>query len=187
MPVHGGHLISFLHHGKVSQSGRLAVAESTGQWSFGLVKEARDWAEKLGLPDPTVTALSAECVGEAVRDAARLEMWESVVSSKYVSVQVKAERYVPEYFFNEEMTNHEQLLWFCYRLGILEFRKRYSKKYKTVKCIYGCDEDDTLEHSFECDENPIELEGESAVEMLEYLKKINSERLKKVGIGIYWI
>ena len=114
-------------------------------------------------------------------------MWESVVSSKYISVEVKAERYIPDYFFDKEMTNNEQLIWFSYRLGILEFRRRYSRKYSSVQCIYGCPEDDTLDHSKQCERNPVKLKGKGDRNMLKYLKELNSERLAKVGVGVYWL
>ena len=114
-------------------------------------------------------------------------MWESVVSSKYIKAPVMAEKTVPEYFFNENMTNNEQLIWFHYRLGILEFRRRFSQKYSSTECIYSCGEQDTLEHSTECLANPVKLRGNSDSEMLEYLKTLHEERLKTVGIGIYWL
>ena len=180
-------LISFLHHGKVGQSGRVAVSESSTDWGFGLVKEARDLAESLGLPDPCEVDLSTEIVGEKIREAARKEMWESVVTSKYIRVEVKTERYIPDYFFDLSLTNHEQLIWFTYRLGLLEFRKRFSKKYDSVKCIYGCDEDDTMEHSVVCEENPVKLKGKTTRHILDYLVELHRERLDEVGIGVYWL
>ena len=180
-------LVSFLHHGKISQSGRIAVSESTSNWKLGLVEEARQWARKLNLPDPTKTNLSAEVIGDHVKEAAREEMWESVVSSRYIRLEVKTENFTPEYFFNTEMTDHEQLLWFSYRLGILEFRRRFRGKYRTVNCIYGCAEDDTLEHSKICKHNPVKLRGQSTGELLSYLKELHSERLSEVGIGLHWL
>ena len=180
-------LVTFLHHGKISQAGRLAVSESKNNIKYGLVEEARQWAVKLNLPDPTEVAISSELIGEAVTEAARSEMWESVVSSKYIKAPVMAEKTVPEYFFNENMTNNEQLIWFHYRLGILEFRRRFSQKYSSTECIYSCGEQDTLEHSTECLANPVKLRGNSDSEMLEYLKSLHEERLKTVGIGIYWL
>ena len=180
-------LISFLHHGKVGQSGQVAVSESSHNWKGGLVQEGRDWAEKLNLPDPAKVPLSTELVGERVREAARWEMWQSVVTSKYIQVEVTTERYIPDYFFMTELTNHEQLIWFSYRLGILEFRKRYSKKYSSVQCIYGCPDDDTLQHSKVCPENPVKFYSEDIHGMLDYLKKLNTERLNKVGVGVYWL
>ena len=166
----------------------MAVSEGVNEWRGGLVAEARKWADRLGLSDPTTAPISTESVSEAVRRAARLEMWESVVSSRYVRVEVRAEKYVPIYFYNNNMTNMEQKIWLCHRLGILEFRKRYSKKYPTTKCIYeDCDEEDTLEHSTVCSENPVKLGGSGGGEMLDYLKRLHSERLKKVGVGVYWL
>ena len=100
---------------------------------------------------------------------------------------MKTENFTPEYFFNTEMTDHEQLLWFSYRLGILEFRRRFRGKYRTVNCIYGCAEDDTLEHSKICKHNPVKLRGQSTGELLSYLKELHSERLSEVGIGLHWL
>ena len=180
-------LVSFLHHGKVSQTGRLAVSESKWQVKYGIVEEARVWAERLKLPNPSEVPLSSETVSEAVWEAARAEMWESVVSSKYIKAPVMAERTTPDYFFDTSMTNHEQMIWFSYRLGILEFRKRYANKYLSSECIYNCGEQDTLEHSIECTINPIKLRGSSDGEMLEYLKNLHDERVKTVGTGIYWL
>ena len=180
-------LVNFLHFGKVSQSGLLAVSESTHKWKVGLVAEARKWAEKLGIQDPANCPVSNETLGEAVRDAARSEMWESVISSKYINIQVRTERGVPNYFYNTNLTNHEQKIWLAYRLGILEFRKRFSRKYPETNCIYGCEDDDTLDHSIQCEENPIKLSGDGNGEMLEYLRELHSERLKVVGIGVYWL
>ena len=96
-------------------------------------------------------------------------------------------RTMPDYFFYEHWSNHEQLIWFSYRLGILEFRRRYSHKYKTVNCVYGCAEDDTLDHSLECVSNPVKLRGQKKGDMLKYLKELHSERLNVTGIGIYWL
>ena len=180
-------LVSFLHHGKVGQSGRVAVSESESQWSGGLVREARELAEKFNLPDPAKYPISTEMVGERVKEVARLEMWKSVISSKYINVEVKAERYIPRYFFDNSLTNHQQLIWFSYRLGILEFRRRYSKKYSSVQCIYGCEEDDTMEHSKECEKNPVKLRGQSDGEILKFLTELHSERLQRTGIGLYWL
>ena len=171
-------LVNFLHFGKVSQSGQLAVSESESNWSGGLVAEMRRWAEKLGLNDPASCPILTEA-----------EMWESIVSSKYVQVQVRNERYVPSYFYNADLTNHEQKLWFSYRLGVLEFRRRYAAKYKTTKCIYDeCEEEDTLEHSLSCPKNPVKLGEEgSQSDMLKYLKELHLERERVVGVGIYWL
>ena len=83
--------------------------------------------------------------------------------------------------------NHEQMMWFSYRIGILEFRKRFAGKYKTTECIYECGEQDTLEHSFECDYNPVTLRGKSDSDMLVYLKALHEERLKTIGTGLYWL
>ena len=182
-------LCNFLHFGKISQSGLLAVSESTHGWRKGLVAEARKWAARLGINDPAATPISKETVTEAVRRAARLEMWESVSSSRYIHVTVRAERYVPDYFYNSTLSNHEQKIWLSYRLGILEFRRRYANKHNTVKCIYeNCQEDDTLEHSKVCPENPVKWkqDGDEG-DTLTYLKNLHSERLRKVGIGIYWL
>ena len=181
-------LVVFLHFGKVSQSGRLAVAESTENWRHGLVAEARKHAEALGLPDPSKVPLSTDTVSEAVKDAARLEMWESVVSSKYITVEVKGEKFTPAYFYNTNMTSHEQKIWLSYRLGILEFRKRYAGKHKTTKCIFtNCRSEDTLEHSLVCEENPVKKKGDKDSDMLEYLKTLHSLRLHLVGLGVYWL
>ena len=181
-------LVSFLHHGKVSQAGRVAVGESRGNVKYGLVEEARKWASKLNLPDPSVTQLSSDAISEAVRDAARMEMWESVVTSKYIRTPVLAERYVPDYFFYESWSNHDQLIWFAYRLGILEFRRRYSKKYNTTQCIYECEgKEDTFDHSLQCERNPVKLRGQHNLDMLGYLKELHEERLNTVGMGLYWL
>ena len=115
-------------------------------------------------------------------------MWESVVSSKYITVEVKGEKFTPAYFYNTNMTSHEQKIWLSYRLGILEFRKRYAGKHKTTKCIFSnCRSEDTLEHSLVCEENPVKKKGDKDSDMLEYLKTLHSLRLHLVGLGVYWL
>ena len=132
--------------------------------------------------------MSSETIGDAVRKAARLEMWESVVSSKYVNRVILEEKNTPSYFYNSGMTDHEQKIWLAFRLGILEFRKRYSKKYQSVECIFeGCSSDDTFQHSLECEKNPVKLGGKKDSDMLQYLKELHSLRLSEVGMGLYWL
>ena len=164
------------------------MAESSCDVKYGLVAEAKRWAEVLQIPDPAEVWVSTETVSEAVWRAARSQMWESVVSSKHIRAPVLAERTTPDYFFDTTMSNHDQMIWFAYRLGILEFKRRFSNKYLDKDCIYkDCREEDTLDHSLECEYNPVKLRGSGDGHMLEYLKELHESRVAEWGVGLYFL
>ena len=95
---------------------------------------------------------------------------------------------LPDYFYNAAMTNHEQKIWLAFRLGILEFWKRFAGKHKSTECIFNdCKEEDTLGHSIECKRNPVKLKNKRNSDMLKYLRELHTVRLAWVGVGLYWL
>ena len=95
----------------------------------------------------------------------------------------------PDYIYNEMFSSHQQKIIFCYRLGILEFKSRYSHKYSNTKCIYRQCEggEDSLDHALRCAWNGVEKprNTNNLGEILKFLEALNVERLEKVGIPLY--
>ena len=181
-------LVTFLCHEKDSQAGRIAVSEAKHNWRHGLVAEARKICQRVGLPDPSSVRLSAEVIGEAIKKAARQEMWESIVASRFVVEEVKESGNFCEYLYAPELSNHEKKIMFCYRLGLLEFKTRYRHKYSNSDCIYSCGQEDSLKHSLECPLNPVKRPaGDSFGAMLPYLVALHSEQMSAVGIPLYYL
>ena len=174
---------------KNGQAGRLATSEAMREFKPGLVYEARKLCQKLGLPDPCSVKISAERIAEYVKAAAREEMWESIMTSKYVRAEVKTAGNFPSYLYMEELSNHQQKVALCYRLGLLEFKTRFSGKYSNVRCIYDCEENDTLEHSLLCPMNPVKRpkNKENLGEMIKYLTELHRVRMEEVGVPLYYL
>ena len=146
-------LVSFLCHEKVGEAARMAVSEASRNWKPGLLAEVRRCCLKWNLPDPSKTPLSKETVSERIIDVAREEIYASLVSGKYLNMELGQVKNFPSYIYAEELSSHQQKIVFCYRLGILCFTNRFSHNYSNVNvnCIYrGCDQDDILDHSFYC-------------------------------------
>ena len=182
-------LVTFLCHDKNGQAGRLATEEAQENWKHGLIQEARKLCQDLDLPDPCSVRICSETIGERVKEAARAEMWESIVTAKYVRDEVKDENNFPGYMYDETLSNHQQKIIFCYRLGLLEFKSRYKAKFTNTRCIYnGCEEEDSLEHSFYCEKNPVRRPaGTEWWQMVEYLEQLHLERVRAVGLPLYYL
>ena len=180
--------VSFLCHTKVGQASRVAVSESQTDLKQGLIHEVRKIADNIGLPDPSKVYLSTEAVGEAVKSAARLEMWESVTSSRTVNKVVLAERYQPMYIYDETLSNLDQKIILCWRLGYAEFKTRYSHKFSNTECIF-CSKPDTFEHSLRCPHNPVKKPRslKDMTEMVRYLKELHRLRLEIIGHGLFYL
>ena len=130
-------LATFLCTAKDGMAGRLARAEAERNWKCGLMREVRDWCQKYGLPDPCTVPLSSECVTEKIREVARKEMWDSVIAGKYLNTSVKSTYNFPAYIYDDFLSNHQQKILFCYRLGALEFKTRFRNKFSNDSCIYS--------------------------------------------------
>ena len=125
-----------------------------------------------------------------MKAAAKSEMWESIVVSKYVRPEVKtAGGTFASYLYMEELSNHQQKIAFCYRLGLLDFKTRYKAKYSNTDCIYQCGEEDSLEHSLLCPLNPVPRpkNKNNLGEMIQYLEKLHRERLEAAGVSLYYL
>ena len=139
-------LVSHMCNAKVSQAGRVAIAESQREWKPGLVSEARRICQRLGLPDPARTYLSSDCIAEAVWKGARREMFQSIAADKH-RLNMLAYKSKPKYIYNENLSNLEQKLIFSWRLGILQFKTRYKRLFNNQKCILRpCEGEDSMEH-----------------------------------------
>ena len=184
-------LATFLCHDKVGQAGMVAVSEARRNIKYGLMWECRQWCEKHGLPDPSTVRLSTETISEKVKEVARADMWQSVVSSKFVKMNLVEMKHFPTYIYEDWLSNHQQKIILCYRLGILEFKRRFSHKYSDVTCIYSkCDqEEDTYEHSLVCRYNRVKKpkNKNNLTEVLKYLESLHSDRLARTGIPLYYL
>ena len=184
-------LATFLCNKKVGLAGMLAVSEARRNWKVGLMAEARAWCSKHGLPDPCTVPLSSECISERVKEVARKDMWESVIAGKYLNTSVKTLHNYPAYIFDDYLSNHQQKILFCFRLGILEFKSRFKSKFNNTRCIYSqCPADeDSLNHSLVCLFNPVQKPNNryNLTEMLKYLEALHKERMEKVAIPLYYL
>lgn len=182
-------LVSFLCQGKEGQASRVCLSEAKANLKKGLVFEARKIASEVGLPDPTTVLISAETASEAITTAARTELWESVMSSKWVHVMVRSTRYKPDYYIYEtEWSGYQQKLWMAYRLGILLFKRRYAGRFNNVECIWDqCSNDDTLEHSLVCPYYDLERpeDTEHIGQMIPFLEKLSKVREAVIGHGLF--
>ena len=150
---------------------------------LALVAEAREYAAQVGLPDPTSVLLDAETVGDAIKVAARADMWESVMASRWVNIPLEGGAYSPEYIYYTEMSSYRQKLFLAFRLGCLNFKRRYPGKYNNVECIWkGCQEDDTYSHSLVCPFNKVKKpRNEEVFEVTEYLDQLSKVRQQVIG------
>ena len=118
-------------------------------------------------------------------------MWDSVITGKYLNTSVKTLHNFPAYIYDEYLSNHQQKILFCYRLGILEFKTRFKSKFNNTRCIYSeCPaEEDSLKHSLVCLYNPVQKprNKENLTEMLKYLQSLHTERMTKVSIPLYYL
>ena len=182
--------VSFLCQGKVGQASRVCVSEAKANLKKGLVWEARKIAMEVGLPDPTTVLISAESAGDAINTAAREDLWESVMASRWVHIQVKSTKYTPDYIYDRELSGFEQKLWLAFRLGILNFKRRYSKRFNNVECIWEqCQQDDTFQHTLVCPyyelDRPTDLENMNQV--IPYLVKLSKAREAVMGEQLYFL
>ena len=184
-------LVTFLSHEKNTQAARLCVMESEEQWRVGLVEEVVRWCSRNKLPDPTRVRLSKETITEAVREAARGEMYEAVATSRFTEAEMRnVNNHFPDYLYRQGLSNHQQKLLFFWKLGILAFKGRYSRMFAgDTSCVYeGCDETDSFRHSLTCPENPVKRprDPEDQGQILRYLENLHKERMKSCGMPLYW-
>ena len=182
-------LVTFLCHEKNSQAGRLCVLEAEESWGPGLVQEVTRWCEKNQLPDPTKVRLSKEIIGEKVKEAAKAEIFQSVIASKFVRPEVKHTNNFPDYLYREGLSDHQKRLLLFHRLGILFFKARYARRFGgDATCVYmDCHERDTFEHSLVCPKNPVRRPRDENNEnqVLCYLERLHVERMESCGLALY--
>ena len=111
----------------------------------------------------------------------------SISLSLYISIYTY--HIQQDYIYNGMFSSHQQKIIFCYRLGILEFKSRYSHKYSNTKCIYRQCEggEDSLDHALGCAWNRVEKprNTNNLGDILKFLEALNVERMEKVGIPLY--
>ena len=183
-------LVTHLAHSKVSTAGKLLHAEARSEWKPGLVYEVRKWCNKLGLPDPVAVRLSAEVIGEAVRKEAREMMFEKLAAARNHNLMLSANRYFPDYIYNENRSNLEQKVIFSWRLGILGFKSRYKHLYNNTECVFEkCPGQDSLHHAvYECEFSKVKKPRNTSnyQEMLKFLLELNQERIP-AGVPLIYI
>ena len=180
--------ISFLCQGKSGQASKLCTSEARAELTKGLVCEAKAIAAEVGLPDPTKVLISAEMAGEAVKEAAREDMWESVVESRWTDMPVLSEAYSPDYIYDTDLTGHQQKIFLNFRLGILNFKRRYPRKFNNVECVWtGCREDDTYGHSLVCKFNKLKRpeNNNNVHQVIKYLEELSKVREPITGLPLY--
>ena len=140
------------------------------------------------MPDPTKVLISAEMAGEAVNEAAREDMWESVVESRWTDMPVLSEAYSPDYIYDTDLTGHQQKIFLNFRLGILNFKQRYPRKFNNVECVWtGCKEDDTYGHSLVCRFNKLKRpeNNNNVHQVIKYLEELSKVREPITGLPLY--
>ena len=182
-------LVSHMCNAKVSQAGKVAILESQAPWKPGLVQEARMICQDLGLPDPTETYISAECISEAIWDGARKAMFQKIATGSH-NLRMTVNRSKPDYIYNENLSNLEQKLVFAWRLGILQFKTRYRRLFNNTKCIFNpCDGEDCLQHYvYSCRYLDLArpLDPQNTTEMRIFLVGLHSLR-SDLGIPLVYI
>ena len=172
-------LITHLCNAKVSQAGRVAMLEAQREWKPGLVMEARKICSEIGLPDPTKTFLSAECISEAIWRGAKRMMFKEIATDRH-NLDMSIQRNKPNYIYRDRLSNLEQKLLFSWKLGILQFKSRYKRLYNNQRCILKpCGGIDSLHHLiYECEYLDVErpLNDRDENEMGKFLVRIHEIR-----------
>ena len=168
----------------------MARSEARRDWKPGLIAEVRRVCQQWQLPDPSETPLSKETVTERMKEIARQDMYESITRGHHLNMEFDKVKNFPSYIYEDGLSVHQQKILFCYRLGILGFKKRFSQNYSNVNCVHArCPGPDSLEHSFNCAWNPVERpkNRKNLTEMLRYLEKLHLHRISLVNIPLYWM
>ena len=182
--------VSFLCHSSEGEAARMARSEARRDWRPGLIAEVRRVCQQWQLPDPSETPLSKETVTERMKEIARQDMYESITRGHHLNMEFDKVKNFPSYIYEDGLSVHQQKILFCYRLGILGFKKRFSQNYSNVNCVHArCPGPDSLEHSFNCAWNPVERpkNRKNLTEMLRYLEKLHLHRISLVNIPLYWM
>ena len=149
----------------------------------GLVVEVREFCEKHNLPDPTETPLSNEFVGESIREIARREMWRELVKQTSHNLNLNPHTHFALYLYREDLNNLEKRAIFLHNNGCLNFRSRWSGLHGKTTCPYGCENEDSLSHSYDCRRNPVmrpeSRENDKAI--CDYVLGLHRERMKTFG------
>ena len=144
----------------------------------------------MGLPDPVAVRLSAEVIGEAVRKEAREMMFEKLAAARNHNLMLSADRYFPDYIYNENRSNLEKKVIFSWRLGILGFKSRYKHLYNNTECVFEkCPGQDSLHHAvYECEFSKVKKPRNTSnyQEMLRFLLELNQERIP-AGVPLIYI
>ena len=112
------------------------------------------------------------------------------MASRWVHVLVKSTRYSPDYIYDKEMTGFEQKLWLAFRLGILNFKRRYARRFNNSECIWEqCQHDDTLAHCLTCPYYDLKPPNslENMREMIPYLVRLSKVREEIMGEPLYFL
>ena len=184
--------LSFVSHcmfNKTSLAGKVMMQEVEGDEKFrGLVYEVREFCKKHDLPDPSRTPLDKEFIGESIKEIARKEMWKELVPMRSHNLNLDPNTNFPLYMYRVDMTNMQKWAVFNFKIGSLNFRKRWSGLYKTTDCPYGCRSEDSYQHSLDCRRNPVErptMEG-NCLQLSNYILGMHRDRVEKFGESLLY-
>ena len=118
-------------------------------------------------------------------------LFESIAADKYHNLVLDHRGYTPDYIYNEHLSNLQQKLLLCWRLGTLNFKGRYRNLYDNTTCVYrGCESEDSLAHVvYECEYSSVEkpVNPQSWCQMLTYLTDLHAERLNVSGLALAFV
>ena len=179
-----GFINNLLHIKQKGQCYDTVLAELANSDEGGILREVKSYCIEYGIDDVTQYYVNPSVIRERIETRVFNRLWIKCIESKKPPLAARREDGRGRHY--AELPINSAKLMLCYEVGDLNFRKNRKneamKRYGSIECLVPfCGEDDCFEHVRRCQGYTARLDKEDPepMEIIEYLTKLEDERVKR--------
>ena len=179
-----GFINNLLHIKQKGQCYDTVIAELGNTEEGGILREVKSYCIEYGIDDVTQYYVNPNVIRERIETRVFNRLWIKCIEAKKPPLAARREDGRGRHY--AELPVNSAKLMLCYEVGDLNFRKNRKneamKRYGSIECLVPfCGEDDCFEHVRRCQGYTARLDKEDPepMEIIEYLTKLEDERVKR--------